>query len=116
MRSQHIPMSFEELERLPHPPGWKYEYFEGCAHITPNHQSVVTTVTVSPRPVGARCTLRGLVGEDEAALLPVYLDAFADNQAFCDYSDRENIDAARADLRESFQGAGLRCWPPHAWP
>lgn len=97
-------MSFEELERLPHPPGWKYEYFEGCAHITPSHQSVVTTVGVSPRPVDACCALRDLVGEDAAFLLPVYLDAFADNQAFCDHTDQEYIEAARADLRESFRG------------
>lgn len=97
-------MSFEEWERLPHPPGWKYEYYEGCAHIAPSHQSVVTAVTVTPRPVNACCALRGVLVEDEAPLLAVYQEAFADNQAFCDHSDQEYLEAARSDLHESFRG------------
>ena len=36
IRSQHLPMSFAEWELLPYQPGWKYEHWDGCAHITPN--------------------------------------------------------------------------------
>jgi GNAT superfamily N-acetyltransferase len=32
------------------------------------------------------------------------LEAFADNQAFCDYTDEQFLDAARRDLRDSFTG------------
>src|SRR5262245_710916 len=58
IRSRHLPMSFEEWDLLPYQPGWKYEYWDGCAHITPNHQTAVTTATVTPRPVNAPCMLR----------------------------------------------------------
>jgi L-amino acid N-acyltransferase YncA len=104
IRSQHLPMPFEAWDRLPYQPGWKYEYWDGCAHITPNHQTAVTTATVTPRPVNALCTIRHVLMEDEAPLLAVYLEAFADNQAFCDYTQAKFLDAARRDLRESFTG------------
>jgi ribosomal protein S18 acetylase RimI-like enzyme len=104
IRSQHLPMSFEEWELLPYQPGWKYEYWDGRAHITPNHQTAVTTAPVTPRPVNAPCALRPVLPEDEAALLAVYMEAFADNQAYCDYTDTAFLDAARRDLRESFTG------------
>src|SRR2546421_1423969 len=104
IRSQRLPMSFEEWELLPYQPGWKYEYWDGCAHITPNHQTAVTTAIVTPRPVNAPCALRRVLPEDEAPLLAVYMEAFAENQAFCDYTDAQFLDAARRDLRDSFTG------------
>jgi GNAT superfamily N-acetyltransferase len=104
IQSRHLRMSFEEWELLPYQPGWKYEYWDGCAHITPNHQTAVTTVRVIPRPVTPPCTIRSVLLEDEASLLAVYLAAFADNQAFCDDTDEQFHDAARRDLSESFRG------------
>ena len=104
IRSQHLPMSFEEWDLLPYQPGWKYEYWDGCTHITPNHQTAVTMAPVTPRPVHAPCVLRQVIPEDEAPLCAVYMEAFADNQAFCDYTDAEFLDAARSDLRKSFTG------------
>src|SRR6188474_3259299 len=44
IRSQRLPMRFEDWELLSYEPGWKYEYWGGCAHITPNHQTAVTVV------------------------------------------------------------------------
>lgn len=104
MTSQHIPMSYEEWQCLPYQPGWKYEYADGCAHITPSHQVAVTQAVVTPRAVTAPCPLRPALASDEAALLPVYLQAFADNQAFCDYTEARFYDAAQKDLAESFHG------------
>jgi GNAT superfamily N-acetyltransferase len=104
IQSQHLSISFEEWELLPYQPGWKYEYWDGHAHITPNHQTAVTTAAVTPRPVNAPCTLRHVLLADETSLLAVYMEAFADNQAFCDYTNAQFLDAARLDLRKSFTG------------
>jgi ribosomal protein S18 acetylase RimI-like enzyme len=104
MTSQHIPMSYEAWRCLPYQPGWKCEYFDGCAHITPTHQIAVTQVAVTPRSVTAPCLLRPVLASDEAALLPVYMQVFADNQAFCDYTEARFHEAARKDLGESFHG------------
>jgi len=102
--SQHILMSYEEWRCLPYWPGWKYEYVDGCVHITPTHQIAVTQVAVTPRSVTTPCTLRPVLPSDEAALLPVYMQAFSDNQAFCDYTEVRFHEAARKDLSESFRG------------
>lgn len=102
--SQHISMSYEEWQCLPYQPGWKYEYFDGCAHITPNHQRAVTQAAVTPRRVTPPCTLRPVLASDEADLLQVYMQAFADNQAFCDYTEARFHEAAQKDLWESFHG------------
>lgn len=102
--SQHIPMSYEAWNLLPYQPGWKFEYWDGCAHITPSHQVAVTQVAVTPRPVATACTLRPVLASDEAALLAVYIAAFEDNQAFCDYTEAQFEEAARKDLYESFHG------------
>lgn len=104
IHSQHLPMSFEEWERLPRPPGWKYEYYDGCAHIRPTYQYAVAALAVGPRPVIAPCVLRPALAEDEATLLDVYLEAFDEDPVFCDYTEEEFVEAARADLRESFSG------------
>jgi GNAT superfamily N-acetyltransferase len=104
MRSRRLRMSYEAFERLSRPPGWKYEYVDGYAYIRPSHHVVVTTVAVRPRPVETPCALREIATEDEARLLSVYLEAFADNQAFCDYTEAQYIEAARADLLEGFRG------------
>jgi L-amino acid N-acyltransferase YncA len=104
MTSQHIPMSYEAWQCLPYQPGWKYEYVNGCAHITPSHQFAVTQVAVTPRPMTAPCTLRPVLAMDEAGLLPVYMEAFADNQTFCDYTEAQFREAARQDLGASFHG------------
>ena len=79
IRSQRLPMRFEDWELLPYQPGWKYEYWGGCAHITPNHQTAVTVATVTPRPVTAPCVIRPVRPNDATPLLAVYLAAFADN-------------------------------------
>lgn len=105
IRSQHIPMSFAEWELLPYQPGWKYEYEDGCAHITPSHQVAVATAPVTPRRVQAPCPLRAVRPEDELLLLAIYQEAFADNQAFCDFSAEGFLAEARRDLRESFRGS-----------
>jgi putative acetyltransferase len=102
--SQHTRMPYEEWDLLPYQPGWKYEYWDGCAHITPNHQTAVTAVEVTPRSVYAPCALRPVSLEDETPLLLIYLEAFADNQAFCDYTEARFHEAARKDLHDSFRG------------
>ena len=102
--SQHIPMPYDEWDLLPYQPGWKVEYWDGCAHITPNYQTAVTVVEVFPRPVQAPCELRPMRSSDKAVLLPIYLDAFADNQAFCDFTDEKFREAARQDLQDGFSG------------
>jgi hypothetical protein len=58
VRSQYLPMSFEEYDLLPYQHGCKYDYRDGCVHITLNHRTVVTVDAVTQRPVNTLCTVR----------------------------------------------------------
>ena len=49
MRSQHIPMTWEEYERHEWRFGWKHEYWDGQAHFTPRHNLVFVRTPVEPR-------------------------------------------------------------------
>jgi hypothetical protein len=102
--SQHMPMAYEEWKRLPYQPGWTYEYADGYAHITPSHQVAVTQVAVGPKVVTTPCALRPVLASDQAGLLPAYLQAFADNQAFCDCTEAQFYETAQTDLEASFHG------------
>jgi GNAT superfamily N-acetyltransferase len=106
MRSKHIAMPWEEFEVLPRAPGWKYEYWDGTAHITPNHRIVVTTVAVSPRIVNTAATIRPAVADDEQYLKQPFMEAFAEAVDYCDYDEDGLNRGANRDLERVFKSQG----------
>ncbi len=104
MRSRHVAMSWEEFELLPAHPGWKQEYWDGTAHITPRARSAVVRVAVAPRPLRSALPIRPLSPADEASLVSAYLDAFAETVEYCDW-DRSAIEkSAKTCLQDFFSG------------
>lgn len=105
MKSQTIPMSIDDFHVMPWKLGWKYEYWDGAAQISPRHTALATAVVnVEPRPVHAPCLLRPVQEADIPLLLPAYLRAFADTIDYCDYSLEQITDAARRNLHTFFSG------------
>lgn len=51
MKSEQIVMSWEEYEIMPWRLGWKHEYFNGMAYLTPRQQSVLTIINVAPEAI-----------------------------------------------------------------
>jgi len=98
-------MTFEEYELLPREPGWKCEYWDGHAHLSPRHQSALATIEVKPRPVDPSCLLRPVSPDDEAQFLPIYFAAFGDTIEYCDYQPKKIKALAREALRGFFTGA-----------
>lgn len=79
MQSQHIPMSFDAFELLPWKPEWKYEYWDGVAHITPRHQTVTVRVRIENtlptsmpggRPRDGRLCIRPCSADEKLEFLP----------------------------------------------
>ena len=56
MRSQDIEMTFEDWERMPWRFGWKHEYWDGHAQISPRHKAVIVRLTI--RMVAAKLSRR----------------------------------------------------------
>jgi GNAT superfamily N-acetyltransferase len=104
MRSQHLPMTWEEFELLPMHPGWKHEYWDGQAHVSPRHRVAVVRIATSPRTVSSPCPIRRMVEEDEAALRAAYVAAFADTVEYCDWEPAKVEDSASEAIRNFFAG------------
>lgn len=112
MKSQRIPMTIEEFHRMPHRLGWKHEYYNGQAHITPSESAIVTaSLPVAPRPVIAPCSLRPPTEEDLNALIPVYYAAFAESADYCDMEMRMIVKSAQRNLTRYFIGERGRPLP-----
>jgi GNAT superfamily N-acetyltransferase len=102
MRSQHIAMTIEEFEVMPRKLGWKYEYWDGQAHISPRHHAVTTSVEIRPRPIKAPCKLRAVEQKDEARLISGYIAAFKDTIEYCDRAPEKITTSARKAIQGFF--------------
>jgi len=97
-------MTWEEFELLPMHPGWKHEYWDGQAHISPRHRSAVVRIATAPRPVSSPCPIRRVAEEDAAALRAAYVAAFVDTVEYCDWEPAKVEDSAADTMRNVFAG------------
>lgn len=108
MRSLHVPMTWEEWECLPWRFGWKHEYWDGHAHLTPRQDHV--HVRVEPRPrVAARSVADSLSVQpvdptDAQGLVAVFIEAFEHGVEFCDWPAKEIHEHARRNIADYFAG------------
>ena len=102
MRSQHIPMTWQEYESLPMKLGWKYEYWDGQTHISPRHNVVSVTISVQPRPIRSSCAIRPVLTTDEPELIAAYIAAYSDTIDFCDWEADRIEAAAQKDITGIF--------------
>lgn len=105
MKSREIPMTPEEFHRLERELGWKYEYWDGCAHISPS-----SAFMRCARPVGGIETPRAAVGPepvppgDADALAQAYIDAFGDGVEYCDWPAEKVREDANTSIAGFFAG------------
>lgn len=104
MRSRHTVMSFADFRLLPREPGWKYEYFDEMAHITPRMRLATVRVGVDSRSLEPPLPLRGVVAADQEGLVAAYLAAFADSVDYCDVPQEEISCSARKNIQGFYAG------------
>lgn len=97
-------MSIEEFELLPMRPGWKYEYWDGRAHITPREHGVVVAMPVTTKPVNTSLVLRRATSADASELTAAFLEAFVDSAEYCDWRTHKISEAADKAIRSHFAG------------
>lgn len=98
-------MTIDEFHLMPRKLGWKHEYWDGHAHITPSYSGVVTaTLAVQPRPVHAPCLVRSVGEADQPGLQIAYLAAFQDTIDYCDWQLADIEAAAAENLTSYFAG------------
>lgn len=107
MRSLHVPMSWEEFERMPWRVGWKHEYWDGCAHVTPRESHVHVRMKVEPRKVSnipPRVALRPVEAAAAEELIECFVETFGDGVEFCDWSAEHFTSHARRNITDYFAG------------
>ncbi|UCE08163.1 MAG: GNAT family N-acetyltransferase [bacterium] len=97
-------MTIEEFELLPWKLGWKYEYWNGQAHISPRHHFVTTSINIEPRAVRSPCKLRSIVKEDEPQLISAYIAAFSDTIEYCDWKPEQIVESVRQNIQGFLTG------------
>jgi GNAT superfamily N-acetyltransferase len=96
---------------MPRKLGWKYEYWNGQAHISPRHHIVTTTIEVKEYPVNSPYKLRPVEMSDEPQLVSLYIDAFGDTIDFCDWEPGKIANTAGDDIHGFFAGKRGRPLP-----
>jgi ribosomal protein S18 acetylase RimI-like enzyme len=108
-----IPMSIEAFGRLEHRLGWKHEYWDGAARLSPQE----TAIVAFQRPVrGAAAfrprlpedwSLRAVRADDERALADLFIETFDDAVEYVGWPDDAYQQNAR-DILASFFGKPTR--------
>jgi RimJ/RimL family protein N-acetyltransferase len=110
MKSKHIPISVEEFQLMEHPFGWKAEYFNGKAHLTPREYLVRTQLTLTDQKItDAHQAVRSgqIVPVDpllKEQMIETFLEAFEDSVEFCDWSLDSFHTHVRKNITNYFQG------------
>jgi len=104
MRSRHTIMSFTEFRLLPRDPGWKYEYFDEMAYVSPRWRVATVRVGVDSRPLESPLPLRRVVASDREGLAAAYVAAFADSVDYCDVPLDGIASSARKNIRDFHAG------------
>jgi hypothetical protein len=107
MKSIELLMTFEEFERHYVPFGWKDEYIDGTAYITPYEISVLMKLPVTkPAQIGLMqgAIIKPITEVSLEALFELFYLAFSDSVEFCDQSEQEVKYAAKTEIDKFFNG------------
>lgn len=111
MQSSSLPMPLEAFHRMPRRIGWKYEYWDGKARVSPR-QHVVTVRLDLPAFVSSSaklsawvpCAVRPASSADREALVEGFAEAFERSAEFCDWSADRFFARAEACVEDFFSG------------
>ncbi len=99
-------MTFEEWDRMPWRFGWKHEYFDGHAHITPRHDHVHVRFrgSVSPVELPNGLSMRPVFPDDAPGLIEAFIETFEDGVEFCDWPEEMKHEHAENNITDFFAG------------
>jgi GNAT superfamily N-acetyltransferase len=101
-------MSWEEYEVLERPFGWKVEYWDGHAHLTPRSIGVRTRMNVSSRDrAHSKNSSHNLIPvhpDYREQMISGYLETFGDSVEFCGWPIESIQESAEKDVGNYFAG------------
>lgn len=86
--------------------GWKHEYWDGHAHLTPrqDHVHVRFSGEVPSAELPRGLSMRPVSSDDAPALIEAFIETFEDGVEFCDWTEEMIHGHARTNITEYFAG------------
>lgn len=106
MKSQHLSISFPEFELMPQPFGWKVEYYDDKAHLTPRETAIRTKLTIQ-EDIAIKTIPYDLQLIDvnyKSQMIKAFYQAFGDSVEFCDWTKKEIRKHADRNINNYFAG------------
>ncbi len=104
MKSLKIPMTIEEFETAEFPFGWKDEYCDGFAYLTPREHGILMKIPVEKRRVANVAVIKPIDSASVGQLSELFYAAFVESVEFCDYTKSEIKRLARKNVKSFFDG------------
>ncbi len=104
MKHQRIPMTVEEYHLMEQPFGYKVEYWDDHAVITPRENHVTTQLAVVARGVPSICRLVALDTSRQPEMAETFFDSFHDTVEFCDWNESHIREFADRSISDYFAG------------
>ncbi len=106
MESQHISMSIatlapkaiEEFELMPHPFGWKAEYYYGQAHFSPRENHVYTNLSLEQREINESCQIVPVEQGCQEQIIAAFFEAFLDSAKILKSYATKEIDGMKRSI------------------
>lgn len=105
-----IPMPVDDFHTMRHRLGWKHEYWDGAARLSPSHIAVTTfSRPLSQRSAPQPCLetdyeIQPVTPAGEDAIVDLYVRAFESAVEFAGYSDDLYRDTLKIDVARFFEG------------
>jgi len=97
-------MTIREFELMEHPFGYKAEYWDGKAVITPKEQNVTTRLAIKPQSIHNNYDLRPITSNIKQELIQGYIEVFQDSIEFCNWPQNEIRKHATRHINGYFSG------------
>ena len=104
MKSLKIPMTFEEFDLMEWKFGWKHEYWDGFARLSPRFNGVLVKMPVEKRELESGMRIRSVSESDYDQLVGAFYDAFVDTVEYCNLAKRDVKESAQRNIRDFFAG------------
>src|SRR5215203_52442 len=99
-----IPMTIEEFELCEVPFGWKDEYCDGFAYITPREHGVLMKIPVEKRKTGFAAEIKPVSETSAQDLVELFYESFVDSIEYVNGIESDVKRNAAREIRNFFKG------------
>ncbi len=104
MKNFKIPMTIEEFEVYQVPFGWKDEYSNGFAYITPREHGVMMKIEITKRQIESQAEIRPISEASFEELAKLFYDSFVNSVEYYTQTKNEVKKAAQREINNFFNG------------